>query len=188
MSEQHPLVKKGVAIMLYIDSPDDGDAFHQKHLQQFGFPRCRYPNAKFYTDYHITIGYIYNVELSDLDDLKTFLHNQLSSQIDFDNVYFEFGMPTLIGPSAHRPFVVALPENTNDFIRYNQLAENALAKFKNAKYHPDPFTLNKNYLPHINLYGQLHKNVIPKNVNSLLKSLHQSLQGTSLHLSHLKIH
>lgn len=185
--KQKTAVKKGVAIMLYIDSIESGDAFYERYIKEFGFPRNRYPHAKFHTDYHVTIGYIYNVDLQDLDELKQFLTTELSSRINLDNIYFEFGMITLIGPSGNNPFIVALPTNAKDYLIYNKLTEEALAQFKHGKYHMDSFTLNKNYFPHLNLYGRVHNHVPAKNIGNILEDLYKKLHGVKLHLSKLKI-
>lgn len=178
---------KDIAVMLYIDSPESGDEFHEKHLKQFGFPRTRYPSATFYSDYHITIGYLKDIELDDLETLKEHLTTELTKEIDLEHLQFIFAMITLLGPAPGRPFIVALPENTEEFCQLNTLVAKSLLEFKDGKYILDTFTLTEHYLPHMNLYGQMHKNIAPKDMVTTLRSLQKELEGISLSLSHIKI-
>lgn len=176
----------GLAVMLYVSTQEVGDNFYCTYLEALGFPRTRHPNAPFYTDYHVTIGYLDVVHFDDIQKLSAHLTNDLESKIKLDEVLFKFGMPTLLG-LPRKPFIAILPENSEEFCRYNQIVFESLQTFKKAIYALDTHTLPNYYLPHINLYGQVNKHVESKSVAATLKGLYEKLQGKTLSLSKIKI-
>ncbi len=184
--ERRPPNTTGLAIMLYVNTPEMGNSFYQTYLEPFGFPRTRYPNAPFYTDYHITLGYLEAVHFDDVQKLSDHLSSDLSNNINLNQVFFKFGMPTLLG-LPRKPFIAILPENTDNFCNYNQIVFESLKSFKNGTYTLDTHTLPNYYLPHINLYGQVNKHIESKSVNTVLMSLRQKLQGITLPFSKIKI-
>lgn len=175
-----------LAIMLYVSTKEVGDNFYHSYLEPLGFPRTRYPSAPFYTDYHVTIGYLDIVHFDDIQKLSAHLTNDLISKIKLDEVLFKFGMPTLLG-LPRKPFITILPENTEAFCSYNQIVFESLQSFKNGSYLLDTHTLPNYYLPHINLYGQVNKHVESKDVAAILKGLYEKLQGKTLPFSKIKI-
>lgn len=183
---QRPPNTTGLAIMLYVSSQEIGDNFYNTYLKPLGFPRNRYPNAPFYTDYHITLGYIEHVHFDDIQKLSAHITTDLSNKIDLNEVSFKFGMPTLLG-LPRKPFIAILPENTDAFFSYNQIVLESLSSFQKGTYTLDTHTLPNFYLPHINLYGQVNKHIESKSVNATLKVLREKLQGTALPLSKIKI-
>lgn len=184
--KRRPPNTTGLAIMLYISTPEMGNSFYHTYLEPFGFPRTRYPNAPFYTDYHITVGYLENVQFDDVRKLSDHLNSDLTKNIDLNEVSFKFGMPTLLG-LPRKPFIAILPENTGSFCGYNRIVFESLKSFKNGIYTLDTHTLPNYYLPHINLYGQVNKHIESRLVNTTLMSLRQRLQGVSLAFSKIKI-
>lgn len=173
-------------MMLYVESQELGDVFHHTYLEHLGFPRTRYPNAPFYTDYHVTIGYLDTVHFDDIQKLSAHLTNDLTSKIKLDEVFFKFGMPTLLG-LPRKPFIAILAENTQEFCGYNQIIFESLKSFKNGTYQLDTHTLPNYYLPHINLYGQVNKHIESKTVAATLKGLYEQLHGKTLPVSKIKI-
>lgn len=185
--DHQPLKTKGLAIMLYVASKEIGDSFYHSYLEQLGFPRNRYPNAPFYTDYHITIGYLEKVRINDIQQLSDHLTADLSKKIHLEQVSFKFGMPTLLG-LPRRPFFAILPENSTDFYKYNLIVSESLQSFKKRIYSLDNHTLPNQYLPHINLYAQVNKHIESKAVAATLEYLRKNLQGKALPLTKIKIH
>lgn len=178
---------KDIAIMLYISDSETGDNFHSNYLKNYNFPRTRYPHSQFYTDYHITIGYIKKVESEDLEMITNHITHDLINQISLDEVLFKFDTLKLFG-SRDRQFVAALPSNTDEFCAYNKIVYNSLKSFKNGLYELDPFTLPGRFLPHINLYAHLGKEIPIESSKTIIESLQRKLQGVSIPLTKIKIH
>lgn len=184
--ENRPPNTTSLAVMLYVSSQKIGDDFHHTYLEPLKFPRTRHPNAPFYTDYHVTIGYLETVHFDDIQKLSAHLTNNLISKVKLDEVSFKFGMPTLLG-LPKKPFIAILPENNDEFCSYNQIVFESLKDFKKGAYLLDTHTLPNYYLPHINLYAQVNKHIESNAVANTLKDLYKKLHGKSLPLSKIKI-
>ncbi|PWU06872.1 MAG: hypothetical protein C5B43_01155 [Verrucomicrobia bacterium] len=177
---------KDLAIMLYITNKEIGDLFFNQYLKPYNFPRIRYPHSQFYNDYHITIGYIKQVKPEDIDPLTTHLTQALTNQIPLNQVLFNFKSLKLLG-NPRRQFVSALPSNSDEFSKYNQMVYNSLKSFKNGLYQLDTHTLPQNFLPHINLYAHIGKEIPLESAKNILESLQKNLHGASIPLSIIKI-
>jgi len=178
---------KGLAIMLYISTPEIGDHFHNDYLKNYNFPRTRYPHSQFYTDYHMTIGYIKQVDIENIESITNHIIQDLIHQIPLDQVFFKFDTLQLFGPS-HRQFVAALPVNVDEFCKYNEMVYNSLKSFKNGLYDLDPLTVPGRFLPHINLYAHLGKEIPIVSSKIIIESLQKKLHGVTIPLSKIKIH
>lgn len=178
---------KGIAIMLYISSPEIGDDFHNQYLKAYNFPRTRYPKSNFYTDYHITIGYLKAVNLEDIENITNHISKHLVSRIDLEKISFKFDKLILLG-SAHRQFVAALPSNYDEFCKYNKIVYDSLKSFNNNQYSFDHHTLPENYLAHINLYAHLGKEIPISSAKTIIESLETKLRGASIPFTKIRIY
>lgn len=179
---------KGVAVMLYVENEASGTAFYEQYLKDLGFPRNRYPNANFYTDYHITFGYIRAVKKIDLEELKTYLATELGKKINLQTVHFQFAAFSLFGPSTERPFIAAFPLNWKDFSSFNTELDDALKGFLSGQYFLETQMKPGRYLPHMNLYGQVGKTLSVHQIPDVLYQLNKRLVEVNLPLPKLRIY
>lgn len=172
--------------MLYISTPEIGDNFYNQYLKAFNFPRTRYPNSKFYNDYHITIGYLKAVYFEDIENVKAHICEHLTKKIDLEKVSFNFDKLILLG-SPRKPFVAALPSNFKEFCEYNQIVYDALKAFNNNQYPLDPKTLPERYLAHINLYAHVGKEIPTLSAKKIIETVERKLYGASIPLTIIRV-
>lgn len=178
---------KGIAVMLYISTPELGDDFYNQYLKAYNFPRTRYSHSHFYTDYHITIGYLKAVNFEDIENITNHISKHLTNQIDFEKVFFQFDKLILLG-SPRRRFIAALPSNNDEFSKYNKIVHDSLKSFNNNQYSLDHHTLPDNYLAHINFYAHLGKEIPILSSKKIIETLEKELRGVRIPLTKLRIH
>ncbi|MFN7038908.1 MAG: hypothetical protein ACK4OM_05025 [Alphaproteobacteria bacterium] len=173
---------KNIAIFLYT-SEECGDKIYEQFTKSYGFERKFNFNHKNF-EYHVTLGFIENVEDSDIKELKTEIKNLLKFHIK-DEMYFQFGVLSMLGKGT--PYIVALPKNGIDFIKLNNEINNFVSSYKNSKYKMSDFTQKDNYIPHLSLNAKLHKNIKAQALYETFTNLNHTIDGYSLPLSKLVI-
>ena len=177
---------KDLAVMLYVSSQEIGNEFHSKYLEPFDFPRSRYTHSKYYTDYHITIGYLHGIPATETERLREHLHYELTQEIDLPKVAFEFGPISLFGHPGH-PFVVAFPKNMDDFFGYNKTVNEVLKNYEEGNFKLEHKTKPKHYFPHMNLYATLYKHIRIANISNTFEGVQKSLKDVELPMAKLRI-
>ncbi|AIL64708.1 hypothetical protein NOVO_01555 [Rickettsiales bacterium Ac37b] len=174
---------RDLAVMIYIENEEAGNNIYQQNLKELGLIRKLEDNSQFNYEYHVTIGYIKNVQNEDINDLKKYLDENLRTKLE--STVFEFGAASLLG--CKHSYIVALPKNAQLFLEYNQTLISLVAKYKDGKYSLDKRTLPGSYIPHLSLNGKLYKNININDLYNVLLAINQKMHNTQIKLTKLEI-
>jgi hypothetical protein len=174
---------KDLAVMLCMSSEEEGNKIFNDHLKDLGFNRF-YKYQDINRDYHLSLGYIDDVEDYDVEDIRKYITNALKESLP-KIVPFEFAVTSLLGRDI--PYIVALPQHAQQFAIYNKALNEALIKYKHAKYKLKKFSRPENFIPHITLNAKLHREVKIDELEKVMTNLNKNMIGVQFNLGNLVI-
>jgi hypothetical protein len=177
----NPAPAQDLAVMLFIADEAAGDKLFKENLQDLGFKRLY---TKFKSDYHVSLGYIDDVEDYEVEQVQEYVSKALFEQLN-TNITFEFGAVTTLGRNV--PFIVAIPANPEIFLQLNNTLAQAMVNFKFHKYKLKKISTQNNYIPHLSLNAQIYKEIPILELSSVLNRLNQRLKGKVVVLDRLVI-
>ena len=172
---------KELAVMLFISDRATGDAVYQQHLHDIGLNRFMYYQGIVQSDYHVSLGYIDDVDDTEAAELSMYLTEAMHQQLANQPVVFEFGASSLLGRDTM--FIVALPKNTRTFSAYNTFLHTLLQSYKQGKYQLKTISKPAHYIPHMTLNGRVGKEIPLEEVYAVLLKINQRMANRTVRLT-----
>jgi hypothetical protein len=173
-----------LAVMLYTTEQEGNDLF-DKYLKDMGFKRKLKLDAKKNFEYHVTLGYIKYVNKNDVEALKKQISSAMVEKIKASPPVFEYGASALLGKG--RPFIVAIPKNSEPFTTLNRSLSDILEKYKDGEYRLSSITTPENYIPHLSLNAKVHQNIKLIELPDILQKLNKKMAGAKINVVDLVI-